>query len=80
MINFKLRLKNKTTLVALISAVFLMLQQFGLHIPTNIQEGLNTFVGILVILGIVTDPTTKGIADSERALSYEQPLDEKEGK
>ncbi|ARU13965.1 holin [Streptococcus phage P7601] len=79
MINFKLRLKNKATLVALISAVFLMLQQFGLHIPTNIQEGLNTFVGILVILGIVTDPTTKGIADSERALSYEQPLDEKKG-
>ena len=80
MINFKLRLKNKATLVALISAVFLMLQQFGLHIPTNIQEGLNTFVGILVILGIVTDPTTKGIGDSERALNYEQPLDEKEGK
>ena len=80
MINFKLRLKNKTTLVALISAVFLKLQQFGLNIPHNIQEGLNTFVGILVILGIVTDPTTKGIADSERALTYIKPLDEKEGK
>lgn len=80
MINFKLRLKNKTTLVALISAVFLMLQQFGLHITTNIQEGVNTFVGILVILGIVTDPTTKGIGDSERALNYDVPLDEKEGK
>ena len=80
MINFKLRLKNKATLVALISAVFLMLQQFGLHIPTNIQEGLNTFVAILVILGIVTDPTTKGIADSERALTYIKPLDEKEEK
>lgn len=73
MINFKLRLKNKATLVALISAVFLMLQQFGLHIPTNIQEGVNTFVGILVILGIVTDPTTKGIGDSERALTYQEP-------
>ncbi|AZF91962.1 holin [Streptococcus phage CHPC1091] len=80
MINLKLRLKNKATLVALVSAVFLMLQQFGLHIPSNIQEGINTLVGILVILGIVTDPTTKGIGDSERALSYEQPLDEKEGK
>lgn len=73
MINFKLRLKNKATLVALISAVFLMLQQFGLHIPSNIQEGVNTFVGILVILGIVTDPTTKGIGDSERALTYQEP-------
>lgn len=80
MINFKLRLKNKATLVALISAVSLMLQQFGLHIPSNIQEGVNTFVGILVILGIVTDPTTKGIGDSERALRYEKPLDDKEGK
>mgnify|MGYP000991933732 FL=1 len=50
MINFKLRLQNKATLVALISAVFLMLQQFGLNIPSNIQEGVNTLVVILVIL------------------------------
>ena len=80
MINFKLRLQNKTTLVALISAVFLMLQQFGLHVPNNIQDAVNTFVAILVILGIVTDPTTKGIADSERALRYTQPQDDKKGK
>lgn len=73
MINFKLRLQNKTTLIALISAVFLMLQQFGLRIPSNIQEGVNTFVVILVILGIVTDPTTKGVADSEQALNYHEP-------
>ena len=73
MINFKLRLQNKTTLVALISAVFLMLQQFGLEIPRNIQEGVNTFVVILVILGIVTDPTTKGLGDSEQALGYHEP-------
>lgn len=73
MINFKLRLQNKTTLLALISAVFLMLQQFGLQIPSNIQEGVNTLVVILVILGIVTDPTTKGVADSEQALNYHEP-------
>lgn len=79
MINFKLRLQNKTTLIALISAVFLMLQQFGLEIPHNIQEGINTLVVILVILGIVTDPTTKGVADSEQALNYHQPRNDKEG-
>lgn len=73
MINFKLRLQNKATLVALISAIFLMLQQFGLNIPSNIQEGVNTFVVILVILGIVTDPTTKGLRDSEQALGYHEP-------
>ena len=76
MINFKLRLQNKATLVALISAAFLMLQQFGLHIPTNIQEGVNTFVVILVIL---TDPTTKGVGDSEQALNYHQPRNDKGG-
>lgn len=76
MINFKLRLQNKTTLIALISAVFLMLQQFGLAIPSNIQEGVNTLVVILVILGIVTDPTTKGVADSERALNYHEPRED----
>ena len=79
MINFKLRLQNKATLVALISAVFLMLQQFGLNIPSNIQEGVNTFVMILVILGIVTDPTTRGLSDSEQALGYHEPRNDKEG-
>ena len=79
MINFKLRLQNKATLVALISAGFLMLQQFGLHIPSNIQEGVNTLVVILVMLGIVTDPTTTGVADSERALNYHEPRNDKGG-
>lgn len=73
MINLKLRLKNKVTLAALISAVFIMLGQFGLEIPHNIQKGVNTLLMILVLLGIVTDPTTKGVADSERALTYNEP-------
>lgn len=72
-LNLKLRLQNRTTLIALISAVFLMLQQFGLTIPTNIKDGVNTFVLILVILGVVTDPTTKGIGDSPQALGYDTP-------
>lgn len=76
MINLKLRLKNKVTLAALISAVFLMLGQFGLEIPHNIQEGVNTLLMILVLLGIVVDPTTKGVADSEQALNYNQPRED----
>lgn len=72
-LNLKLRLQNRTTLIALISAVFLMLQQFGLTIPTNIKDGVNTFVLILVILGVVSDPTTKGIGDSVQALGYDTP-------
>ena len=72
-INWSLRLQNKVTLIALLGAIFLMAQQFGLEIPKNIQDGVNTFVYILVLLGVVTDPTTAGIKDSDRALEYEVP-------
>lgn len=73
MINWKLRLQNKVTLIALLGAIFLMAQQFGLDIPQNIQNGVNTFVYILVLLGVVNDPTTAGISDSNRALDYQEP-------
>ena len=76
MINWKLRLKNKVTLVALFGAVFLMAQQFGLEIPKNMQDGVNTFVYILVLLGVVNDPTTAGISDSNRALDYHEPSED----
>lgn len=76
MINWKLRLKNKVTLVALLGAVFLMAQQFGLEIPKNMQDGVNTFVYILVLLGVVNDPTTAGISDSYRALDYHEPSED----
>jgi holin, phage phi LC3 family len=76
MINWKLRLKNKVTLVALLGAVFLMAQQFGLDIPKNIQDGVNTFVYILVLIGVVNDPTTAGISDSNRALDYHEPSED----
>lgn len=76
MINWKLRLQNKVTLVALLGAVFLMAQQFGLDIPKNIQDGANTFVYILVLIGVVNDPTTAGISDSNRALDYHEPSED----
>nr|DAR19364.1 MAG TPA: holin [Caudoviricetes sp.] len=76
MINWKLRLQNKVTLVALLGAVFLMAQQFGLEIPKNIQDGVNTFVYILVLVGVVNDPTTAGISDSNRALDYQEPSED----
>lgn len=76
MINLKLRLQNKVTLVAILGAVFLMAQQFGFEIPQNIQNGVNTFIYILVLLGVVNDPTTSGLSDSARALEYKEPSKE----
>lgn len=78
--NWKLRLQNKTTLIALIAAaVSLVYQVLGICgiVPRVSEDTILTAAGTLVnalaLLGIVIDPTTKGIADSERAMEYEKP-------
>lgn len=82
MINWKVRVKNKAFWVALIPAIILVVQLvaglFGWSIDlTNISGKLVAIVdavfAVLTILGIVQDPTTKGIKDSERALTYKEP-------
>lgn len=81
-INWKVRLKNKTFWVAIIPTLLLLVQQvcglFGLFLDvTGISEQLIAIAGtafaILALLGVVNDPTTKGVSDSEQALTYEQP-------
>ena len=82
MINWKVRVKNKAFWAALIPAVILVVQLvaglFGWSIDlTDISGKLVAIVdavfAVLTILGIVQDPTTKGIKDSERALTYKEP-------
>jgi phi LC3 family holin len=34
---------------------------------------VNAAFGVLAILGIVTDPTTPGVKDSTRAMTYDKP-------
>lgn len=62
--NWRDRFKNKTFWVALMSAIVVLTQQLGLDIfPDNIMEIVNTVLMILVILGVVVNPTTEGITD-----------------
>ena len=79
-INWKLRLQNKTTLTALVLAlVALVYQVRGVCgvVPRVAQDQVTTIVSmvinILCLLGIVVDPTTAGIGDSNRALTYDEP-------
>ena len=79
-INWKLRLKNKVTLTAIIVAViafvYEILDLLGIT-PAIPQESIvnvvKMVVYVLTILGIVVDPTTEGAGDSKRALEYEVP-------
>ena len=82
MINWKVRIKNKAFWLAVIPAVALVAQAvaavFGYNIDLStivgkIQAVVNAVFALLVILGIVVDPTTEGIPDSQRAMSYDEP-------
>ena len=71
-INWKLRFKNKYTLTALISTTALFVNQvlsaFGVDYSEQIKQVVDaclTLVTLLVALGIVIDPTTEGVNDSE---------------
>ena len=72
-INWKLRFQNKATLLAIASTVILLIQQLGFKLPDNIADVVNTFLTLLVLLGVINDPTTEGISDSPKALTYTEP-------
>ena len=80
MINWKLRFQNKATLWSIISLVVSMayriLDAVGVIPPFSqdvILEIAADFLTLLGLLGIIVDPTTDGVADSKRAMSYEWP-------
>ena len=82
MINWKIRFKNKAFWLGLVPLALLLIQQvaaiFGLSLDFGVlQEQLVAVIGtvfaLLALLGVVVDPTTEGIGDSERALAYEEP-------
>lgn len=83
-INWKVRLKNKNFWFALIPAVLLLVQVvaavFGFQLDlgdlgNQLLAVVNAAFVVLSILGIVTDPTTKGISDSDQAMTYDKPKD-----
>lgn len=82
MINWKVRIKNKNFWIALIPALLLLVQVVAAVFGYTLDLGelgnkllavVNAVFAVLSILGIVTDPTTQGIADSNLALTYDEP-------
>lgn len=87
MINWKVRIKNKTFWLTLIPAVLLLAQvvvavfgytvDFG-ELGSKLIDVVNALFAVLVILGIVNDPTTAGVSDSKQALTYKTPKKEED--
>lgn len=82
MINWKVRLRNKAFWLAFIPAALLLVQTvaalfgFALNlgdIGDKLLAVVNALFALLSILGVVVDPTTQGVGDSQRALGYVEP-------
>ncbi|MEK5432572.1 phage holin [Lysinibacillus sp. FSL R7-0073] len=78
-INWKVRLKHKPFLVGTFSLLLLLIQQIGTLFGfdttiynDHVTDIFNTVLALLVLFGVVSDPTTPGINDSERALKYDR--------
>ncbi len=81
-INWKVRIKNKSFWMAIVPMMILLIQQvakiFGYEIDMmQLGEQLIALIGtvfaILALIGIVNDPTTRKLSDSEQALTYNEP-------
>ena len=84
-INWRVRLVNKQFWVSVIPALALVAQAvaalFGWELDLATLVGrvltvVDAVFALLVILGIVVDPTTAGVGDSERAMRYAYPYDD----
>lgn len=76
-INWKVRLQNKAFLASFIGLVITLVYQIlGLFdiVPSISENEIVNIVGMIInllgVLGVVVDPTTDGVNDSTRALTY----------
>lgn len=85
MINWKVRIKNKTFWLAIIPAAILLIQAvaavFGFTVDfsdmgNKLIDVVEAVFVVLAIIGVVADPTTAGIGDSAQAMKYETPKSE----
>lgn len=81
-INWTVRIKNKQFWLSFIPALLLTIQVvanvFGFtldlgELGNNLIAVVNAVFAMLVILGVVNDPTTEGQSDSEQAMTYTAP-------
>ena len=82
-VNWKVRFKNKVWLGSFLSLIvgfiYSMLALFDVfpQVTQNlVVQLLNQVLTFLGLIGVIVDPTTAGLGDSERAMGYEEPWDD----
>lgn len=79
-INWKVRLRNKTWVASLLALIVTFVYNLlaMLEIVPAVSEEwvmgiISTVLTLLTALGVLIDPTTQGVSDSERAMLYVEP-------
>ena len=83
-INWSVRFKNKVWLGSFLSlivgfvysmlALFDVFPQVTQNLVLQLMNQVLTFLGLI---GVIVDPTTAGIGDSDRAMEYTEPWDDR---
>ena len=83
-LNWKVRFRNKVWLGSFLSLivgfVYSMLALFDVfpQVTQNlVVQLLNQVLTFLGLIGVIVDPTTAGVGDSDRAMSYTEPWDDR---
>ena len=83
-LNWKVRFKNKVWLGSFLSLivgfVYSMLALFDVFPEVTqslVLQLMNQVLTFLGLIGVIVDPTTAGIGDSERAMTYVEPWDDR---
>ena len=87
MINWKVRLKNPAFWTGLIGVLATLAISVAQLLGVDIAEVVNgwqsalvalvtAIFGILALVGVLTDPTTSGVSDSNQALTYTKPKED----
>ena len=79
-INWKVRFQNKVWLSAfvafIVSTIYTFLGMFDIApevTQDSVMQVVSAVLQLLGLLGIIVDPTTPNVADSERAMHYVAP-------
>lgn len=76
-INLKARLNNRVFVLSasalIVTFIYQVLSIFNVVVPVSESEAselVGLFVNILAFFGVLVDPTTQGLSDSQRAMTY----------
>ena len=79
-INWKVRFKNKVWLgsffslvVGFVYSLLALFDVFPAVTQNLVVQLLNQVLTFLGLIGVIVDPTTAGLEDSDRAMGYEEP-------